>query len=57
VKVQNLTSRGVDLEKGVLGPAEIADVESSPHIDGLVAAGVLAQLDAEKPQGKEGTTK
>jgi hypothetical protein len=54
IKVQNVSGHAVDLHIGVLAPGEIAELESTHGLGSQLEAGLLVELEAEKPKkGKE----
>jgi hypothetical protein len=54
IKVQNVSGHAVDLHIGVLAPGEIAEVESNRGLVPMIEAGILVELEDEKPKkGKE----
>jgi hypothetical protein len=53
IRIQNVSGRAVDLHIGVLAPGEIAEVESNRGLIPMIDAGVLAELEDEKPKKAE----
>jgi hypothetical protein len=53
MKVQNVSDHAVDLHTGSLGPGEIAEVESTRGLGSQLEAGLLVELEDEKPKKGE----
>ena len=53
IRIQNVSGRAVDLHVGCLAPGEIAEVESTRGLVTMIDAGVLAELEDEKPKKAE----
>jgi hypothetical protein len=50
IRIQNISGHAVDLHIGALAPGEIAEVESNRGLVPMIEAGVLAELEDEKPK-------